>query len=264
MSTTKGRFVWYDLMTTDVDAAKAFYSEVIGYKTQAWDGPMPYSMWCVGDQPVGGVMALPEEVQKAGVPPHWLAYVAVDDVDASAKQAASLGGTILKGGTDIPTVGRFAVIADPQGAAIALFKSATHMKRDDGDPRPGDFTWHELNTTDHKAAWKFYHGLFGWKHTSSMDMGPGMGDYFMFDRSDAPEGKACGGLSDMAKVQGIPPHWLYYTTVDDIDGAIERIKQHGGKLLNGPMEVPGGDKVAQCQDPQGGAFAIHWRNPNPG
>jgi predicted enzyme related to lactoylglutathione lyase len=253
MTTTmkKGRFDWYDLMTTDTAAAKAFYTKTIGWKTTKWE-KSDYEMWSAGEEAIGGMMALPEEARKAGAPSHWLAYTETDDVDATAKKAEQLGGRVMHPPTDIPTVGRFAVLADPQGAAFAVFKPLEPMA--DAPPKAGFFRWHELNTTDHEAAWKFYAELFGWKHAGSMDMGPGMGTYRMFGLDSE---NSMGGMSDMAKVQKMPPHWLYYVTVDDLDAALASIQQNGGKVLNGPMEVPGGDKVAQCMDPQGALFAVH-------
>lgn len=251
---SRGQNVWFDLMTTDTEAAKAFYTEVIGWKTQQWadaNPQMPYTMFAVGDAPLGGVMALPEDARKMGAPPHWIAYTVVADVDASAKLAEKLGGKIYAPPTDIPGVGRFSVLADPQGATFAIFKPAGPM-----DPPPnatGQFSWAELNTTDYEAAWKFYGELFGWQHSSSMDMGP-MGTYFMF--KDA-EDKTKGGMSNAAKAMSLPAHWLHYVTVDNVDATIEKIKAKGGKVLNGPMPIPGDDVIAQCQDPQGGFFAIY-------
>jgi uncharacterized protein len=251
MAAKKGRFDWYDLMTGDADAARSFYAAAIGWKTTKWEHA-DYEMWTVDGQSIGGMMSLPEEAKKMGAPPHWLGYIETDDVDATVKRAEQLGGKVHRPGTDIPTVGRFAVLADPQGAAFAVFKPLEPM--DDPPLKAGYFSWHELNTTDYQSAWKFYSELFGWKNTSSMDMGPELGTYWMFGLDTA---NSLGGMSNVATQMKAPPHWLYYVTVDDLDAALERIKQHGGKVLNGPMEVPGGDKIAQCMDPQGGMFAIH-------
>jgi predicted enzyme related to lactoylglutathione lyase len=251
MTMQKGRFDWYDLMTSDVGAAKSFYSEVIGWKSTKWQQG-DYEMWTVGEQAIGGMMLLPDEARKMGAPPHWLAYIETDDVDATAKKTEKLGGRVYRSPTDIPTVGRFAVLADPQGAMFAAFKPLTPMA--DAPRKAGFVSWHELNTTDYEAAWKFYVELFGWKSTSSMDMGPELGAYWMFGLDPK---NSMGGMSNVAKQHKMPPHWLHYVTVDDIDATVARIKKSGGKILNGPMEVPGGDKIAQCMDPQGGAFAVH-------
>jgi predicted enzyme related to lactoylglutathione lyase len=250
MAMKKGRFDWYDLMTKDTSAAKSFYTEVIGWKTTKWANN-DYEMWSVGDHTLGGMMKLPAEAQKMGAPSHWLGYIETDDVDATAKQAEKLGGRIHHPPTDIPTVGRFAALADPQGASFAIFKPAQPMN--DSPRTSGYIGWHELNTTDYQAAWKFYSELFGWKPTSSMDMGPDLGMYFMFGL-DASQ--TMGGMSNVAKKMNMPAHWLFYITVDDMDAAVARTQKGGGKLLNGPMDVPGGDKIAQCMDPQGAAFAL--------
>jgi predicted enzyme related to lactoylglutathione lyase len=251
MMVKQGRFNWYDLMTSDVGAARSFYSEVIGWKSTKWNQG-DYEMWTAGEQPIGGIMPLPAEAKKMGAPPHWLAYIETDDVDATAKKAEKLGGRVYQPPTDIPTVGRYAVLADPQGAAFAVWKPLTPEA--DKPHKAGFFSWHELNTTDYQAAWKFYSELFGWKNTSSMDMGPEMGAYWMFGLDTE---KSIGGMSNVARQMKMPPHWLYYVTVDDIDATVARIQQKGGKILNGPMDIPGNDKIAQCMDPQGGLFAIY-------
>ena len=196
---SRGQNVWFDLMTTDMKAAEAFYTNVLGWKTQQWkdaNPEMPYTMWVSGEAPLGGVMALSPDAQKMGAPPHWIAYTVVDDADGTAQKVEKLGGRTYVPPTDIPGVGRFAVLADPQGATFAILKPS-------GDTQPppdavGQFSWAELNTTDYEAAWKFYSELFGWKHRSSMDMGP-MGTYFMFnDQSE----KTKGGMSNVAKSMG--------------------------------------------------------------
>jgi uncharacterized protein len=255
--TRTGQNVWFDLMTTDVEGAKAFYGETIGWKTKQWedaDPAMPYTMWTVGDTPVGGVMPLHAEAKQMGAPPHWIAYTTVQDVDAAVSKAQQLGGRVYAPAMDIPKVGRFAILGDPQGATFAVFKP-TEPSQAPPD-QVGHFSWAELNTTDYEAAWKFYSQLFDWKHKSSMDMGPGLGTYFMWN--DQAE-KTKGGMSNTAKQMGVPPHWLHYVTVDSCEQTIERIKRAGGKVLNGPMPVPGDDVIAQCQDPQGAFFAIYSR-----
>ena len=165
-------FVWFDLMTTDPEAAKAFYCEVAGWGLESWDADPDYAMWTVDGAPIGGVRKLPEEASAAGKPPSWLGYVTVADSDASAKQITELGGTVLMKMT-VPPVGSWAVFSDPQGAVIAAFTPAGDSS---ASPRtPGHFTWHELNTSDYEAAWSFYKDVFGWQITSDMDMGEEMG-----------------------------------------------------------------------------------------
>jgi predicted enzyme related to lactoylglutathione lyase len=254
MSSDLGRFCWYDLMTTDPKAATDFYTKVIGWGTEAWDGgPMPYTMWKANRGPIGGVTELPEAVKQAGAPPHWIAYVAVDDVAAKAKEAVQLGGKIEKDPTEIPNAGTFAVLSDPQGAVFCIYKSDSDAPSPEGPPQTGEFSWHELNTSDHEAAWSFYEKLFGWEKTTAMDMGGDMGTYQMYGR----RGQELGGMMNKPKEIPGPPFWLYYAKVDDVRQTVEKVKANGGRILHGPMEVPGGDWVAQCADPQGAAFAIH-------
>jgi len=118
-----GTFCWDELMTTDVGAAKTFYTELLGWSTEEMDmGEMgTYTMFKKGEQPVAGMMAMPPDCGE-GVPPCWMSYIAVDDVDASTARVEQLGGKVCVPPTDIPNVGRFSVITDPTGAMISLFK----------------------------------------------------------------------------------------------------------------------------------------------
>lgn len=251
MSTPYGRNVWFDLMTTDPQGARAFYGEVLGWTTTSWPGS-DYDMWSNAGVQLGGIMRLPDD---AGAPPHWIGYVATRNVDETAKRAQQLGGKVLVPGTDIPGAGRFAVLQDPQGAAFAVHQSGSEYEAPDGS-KVGNFAWCELNTTDWDAAWRFYAELFGWKATRSMDMGPELGTYFMFGTAaDA----SMGGMSNAAASMHAPPHWLYYVNVASCAETVRRIEQRGGKVLNGPMEIPGG-WIVQAQDPQGAMFAVTSQN----
>ncbi|MGH7551157.1 MAG: VOC family protein [Gemmatimonadota bacterium] len=250
-----GRFVWYELLTTDPQAAQSFYTDVIGWSTAPFEqSEIPYTMWMNGEAPVGGVMALPQEACDQGAAPHWMAYVAVDDVDAIAKKAEKLGASLLVEPQDIPNVGRFAVLQDPQGAAIAIIRGEQEMPPA-GEPQVGQFSWHELATTDHETALAFYSELFGWSESEAVDMGE-MGTYQMYNRGD----RMLGGMFNKSDDMPGPPAWLYYTSVGDIDKTVEKVRANGGQVMNGPMEVPGGDMIAQCMDPQGAVFAVHARN----
>lgn len=246
------RFVWFDLITPDADAAKRFYSDVIGWKVHKAPGADGYEMWVAGKDEIGGLMASSSETRGAGSTPSWMGYISTDDIEGSTKKAQKLEGRIVTPPRDIPDVGKFAVLADPQGAIFALFQPKGGGEGP--DPRaPGHFGWSELNTTDWKSAWKFYSGLFGWEKTGSMDMGPELGEYFMFGTD--PQ-RSMGGMSNAAKMMKAPAHWLHYANVKSVDEVVEVIPKKGGKVLNGPMEVPGGDRIAQCVDPQGAYFAI--------
>lgn len=198
-------------------------------------------------------MQLPEEAAQMGAPSHWLGDIGVPDVDAAVAKTQSLGATIYMPGMDIATVGRIAVLADPQGATIALYcpeSGTTDNSGDDGNPI-GKPNWHALYTTDPEAAWRFYTAMFGWTKTDSMDMGE-MGEYRMYGNG----GATLGGM--MVKPPMMPTSaWLYDVSVSDLETAIEAAKTGGAQVLMGPHDVPGGDRMVQLMDPQGAAFALH-------
>ena len=254
-STARGRFVWYELMTTDPAAAQEFYTDIAGWGTAPFDGgPVPYTMWMKGETPVGGVMEIPAEARDRGVPPHWLAYVAVDDVDATAARAKKLGAKIIMGPETIGDVGRIVILHDPQGAVIGAFKPAQEGSPDDSEPGVGDISWRELGTTDHEAAFEFYSDLFGWEKDQAMDMGEA-GVYQMYGRA----GRMLGGMYNKGADQPFPPNWLYYISIGDLDATVRKVKAKGGKIVVEPMEVPGGSRIAVGLDPQGAAFGLHQR-----
>lgn len=248
-----GRFVWHELMTTDPEAAIEFYTKVIGWRVTRFDQDPSYRMWTMGGPPMGGLMLLPEDARRMGAPPHWLPYLLVPDVGIVTRQAMALGARTYVEPRDIPSVGRFAVLADPQGAVFAVYTPAGEERGSDETPL-GDFSWHELATTDYQAAWRFYQSLFEWVHTESMDMGPA-GVYWMFARSGTR--RTIGGMYTKSPEMAAPPHWLCYVRVASADKAAQMVARLGGKVLNGPMDVPGGDRIAQCMDPQGAVFAVH-------
>jgi predicted enzyme related to lactoylglutathione lyase len=245
----RGRFVWFDLMTTDPDKAVAFYPRITGWGTTPWQGPIPYTMWTNKSVPVGGVMKLPPGV---AAPPHWLAYISTPDVDATVVQATGLGARVVAPASDIPTVGRYAVLADPQGAVFGLFTPAGEAPGHDGAPKRGEFSWHELATHDVPAALRFYEILFGWQKGTAMDMGEA-GTYQEFGRN----GQDLGGMYKKPAEMPGPPAWLHYILVDDLQRAVETTKDRGGQVVSGPTEVPGGDTIAVGVDPQGAVFAMH-------
>jgi predicted enzyme related to lactoylglutathione lyase len=242
----RGRFIWHELLTTDTAAAAAFYPKVVPWRTQPSSMP-GYTIWMAGQTQVGGLMALPAEA--TGTPPHWLIYIGTPSVDATAEHAQRLGARILKSASDIPNVGRFAVLSDPQGATFALYTPGAAAGNPQ-TPAAGGFSWHELATTDVAGALRFYGELFGWTKGPGHDMGA-MGVYQIFERFGATVGGMCN-------VQGpaTPPSWLSYVQVADSGRAVAAAKAAGGRLLHGPVEVPGGSWIALFMDPQGGAFAV--------
>jgi predicted enzyme related to lactoylglutathione lyase len=248
----KGQFCWYEHLTKDEPGAIGFYSAVVGWKTQPFqEGGGGYTMWVGSQGPLGGVMKLPEEAEKMGAPPHWEAHVKVDDVDATTALAKQLGGKVYKAPSDIPKVGRFAVLADPQGAPFCVFKPIEAMTAHDVS-KEGEFCWNELMTSDSEAAFRFYSQIFGWKVLERMEMGPA-GTYLVFGVGDT----RFGGMMTAPKGSTMPPMWIFYTETNDLDAAIGRAKSKGAKVINGPMDVPGGGRIAQLQDPQGAVFAMH-------
>ncbi len=255
-----GDFCWFDLMTEDTAAAQSFYTAVVGWKTTAWQGgDHPYTMWLSGDGPesaIGGLMKLPDEAKAMGAPVHWLGYVQVDDMGASCKKLVELGGTVLKPSTDIPNMGCFSIVADPWHGVFALYQSSQAGGTDPITAFPlRHMSWHALMTPAVDNGWAFYEAMFGWKKTDAMEMGPA-GTYQMYStpRTEAA-GFSAGGM--MAASGEHPPAWLYYVKVPDLAAALATVTAQGGKVVNGPMEVPGGDKVAHCMDPQGAMFALH-------
>jgi len=252
MSQPSGKFVWYELMTSDVAAATRFYQSVVGW--EAKDAGMPgsdYTILSAGGVGVGGLMALPAQACAMGVPPCWSGYIGVDDVDAYVTRVTAAGGKLLREPADIPGVGRFAVVADPYGAGFLLFKgSSAEGPASAAAGTPGHIGWHELHAGDGAGAFAFYSGLFSWTKGDAMDMGP-QGVYQLF----ATGGEPVGGM--MTKMPGVPqPFWLYYINVAALDAAVARVTAGGGKVVMGPMEVPGGSWIVNCTDPQGAFFAL--------
>jgi predicted enzyme related to lactoylglutathione lyase len=245
---SRGAFVWFDLMTSDPTRAIAFYPRITGWGTAAWQGPAPYTMWTNKNVPIGGVMHVPA----GGQPPHWIGYISTPDVDATIAQANALGATVVAPAADIPSVGRYAVLVDPQGAVFALFTSATDAPDREGPANRGEFSWHELATHDVPAALRFYEALFGWEAGEANDMGP-IGVYQIYRR----KGHDLGGIYKKPADMPGPPAWLHYILVDDVQRAAETTKDRGGRVVTEPMEVPGGDRIAIALDPLGAAFALH-------
>jgi predicted enzyme related to lactoylglutathione lyase len=242
MSGYVGKFVWYELMTTDVAAAVAFYGSVLGWTPK----PMGhYTMFSAGETPVSGTMVFP------GAQNRWIGYVGVDDVDAFVLRVKAAGGSVHRAADEVPGVGRFAVVADPQNADFVLFTPAGGNGRSPaGAMLPGHVGWRELHADDAAAAFGFYADLFGWTRGAAHDMGP-MGMYQVF----ATGGADAGGM--MARTApAAQPTWLYYFNVESIAAGVARVREAGGKVLAGPTEVPGGAWVAQCLDPRGAWFAL--------
>ncbi len=258
MSDSHGQFCWCELMTTDEAAAAAFYRDVIGW-TASDAGPAHpgYTIMSAGGTGVAGIAPQPQRLRDAGLPPFWMGYIAADDVDSVAGKAAEAGGSVRRSG-NIEGVGRFAVLADPQGAVFTVLQPLPPEQ--DPPPRPqagatpGHVGWHELHAGEREAAFAFYADLFGWSKTEAIDLGP-MGIYQTFATGGVSGSNMVGGM--MTRTDAVPaPVWLHYFNVDDIDAAASRARQSGGEVLMGPHEVPGGSWIAQCKDPQGAFFSV--------
>jgi uncharacterized protein len=244
-----GQFIWYELTTPDPDAAQKFYPRFTGWGTQKFDSD--YSMWTTGGAPFAGIFRLGPEMRAQGVPPNWMPYVETNDVGKTAELAGSLGGKVVTGPTDIPGTGRFAVLQDPQGAVFGIYKPNGQSQAWDGTPVVGRFSWHELMTTDWKAAWEFYQKLFGWERQGEMDMGGG-NLYAMWGK-----GRMFGGMFDRPpEMSSMQPFWLVYIHVKDVGKAMDIATKAGAFVQRPRLEIPGGT-IAILGDPQGAGFALH-------
>ncbi len=245
-------FIWYELLTSSPDAAAKFYGAVLGWTAKdSGQSGMDYRLFEMNGVAIGGLMALPPGAANSGMPPSWLGYVSVADVDQSVARIVAAGGSLQMPAMDVPGVGRMAMVADPQGAGfyvIAPIGSGSSTSFAPG--KAGHGGWHELHTTDWQSALAFYGAQFGWSKVHAMDMGP-MGTYLQFNFGGGP---MVGGMfNDPAAAR---PHWLFVFNVDDIDAATARVAAGGGEKLMGPHQVPTGDWVIYARDPQGAKFSL--------
>ena len=253
-----GHLIWYELMTPDAEASKAFYDEVVGWQigepVAEFQG---YRMIGRSDGGFnGGVLPLTDEMQQHGARPTWLGYVGVDDTDAAVASIEQAGGKTLMPATDISNVGRIAMVADPQGAPFYVMKPIPPEGRENEQSdvfsvdQPQHIRWNELATIDPEGAIAFYRQQFGWSQEGDMDMGE-MGKYrFIQNR-----GTTIGAV--MRKPPQLPVSlWTFYIGVDDIDRATEAVTSGGGRVLHGPMEIPGGEFSLNAIDPQGASFGL--------
>ena len=259
MTDLNGKFFWYELMTSDPDAAIAFYGDVVGWTAQPFGGgedDHDYNVISGSEGALGGIMAIPAEAKDCGMSPWWGGYIGSADVDADAKRLTDAGGSVKRAPEDITGVGRFAVMSDPGGAVFMLLKGSSPEGMEAASPMAkGHVGWHELYSGNFDADLAFYTSQFGWGKGEAMDMGE-MGSYQLFSQSGATDfNSMSGGI--MAIPKEMPqPLWLFYFVVGDIDEAVDRVKKGGGNVVNGPMEVPGGAWIIQAFDPQGAMFAL--------
>ena len=250
MANAEGTPIWYELLTTDAEGGQRFYADVVGWSIapSGMEGTGDYRVLTAPDgQGVGGLMTLPDG---APMKPGWLCYISVRDVDSMAEKIKSLGGSVHRGPEDIPGVGRFAMVADPQGLMFYIMRGDSPQ-----DPQafhvtaPGHCGWNELVTSDHEAALAFYGEVFGWRNQETMPMGE-MGEYCFIDHI----GQRIGAT--MTAGAGWTTRSTYYFNVPSIDAAVPKITSNGGTVTMGPHEVPGGMHIVMGIDPQGAAFAL--------
>jgi predicted enzyme related to lactoylglutathione lyase len=242
-----GMFIWYEYLAADVDAAADFYGRVMGWQAVPV-APVPdaYRRFEIGGQGVGGLAR-----QVPGPGPCWLAFIGVEDVDATVERVRAEGGGVHVPPTDIPGIGRFAMVNDPQGAVFHVMRGASAEPSQAFSPgRVGHASHNELHTRESAKAFAFYRAVFGWNAHEAMDMGP-LGTYQLFGTS---AGEPLGGMMDSPNFPR--PCWLTYFNVDEIGAAEARVRSAGGQVLHGPEEVPGGDWILQCLDSQGAMFAL--------
>jgi len=248
-----GRFAWYELMTTDVAAARAFYSNVVGWEARdASTTELAYTLFSATNAPISGLMALPEEARRMGATPRWMGYVGVDKADATTDRIKRLGGAVHVPPTD-SNIGRISVVADPQTAILALVEGLKTGSSQAAElDQPGHVGWHELLAADWAEAFGFYAELFGWQKVDT-ESGP-VDAYQLFSAG----GQTIGGMFTKRPVEPIP-YWLFYFNVGDIDAATERVRRGGGQVFEGPFVVPEGSWIARCIDPQGAIFALQGK-----
>ncbi len=225
------RFCRYELRTTDVAAARAFYAAVLGEDTR-------------------DIVPLPEAAAARGAPAHWLGHLGVDDIEAAASAFTERGATRL--GPTRPTAdgGEIAILRDPGGAVVAVATPPS-------SPARSDIVWHQLHTTDLSRATAIYCELFGWRLTECLDHGPhGVHQSFAYNTG----GASVGSMAETALLPGIHPHWLFHFRVAALEPVMAAVRAAGGVVI-GPIVLPGGDRIAACDDPQGAAFAVRECQP---
>ncbi len=255
MTSSHGRFIWYELMTTDADAAAAFYGAVVGWRaTDSGQAPKDYRLLSIAGENVGGMLQLSPEMRAGGASPGWLGYVCVDDVDAAVASITKARGRPIMPAMEVPGVGRMAMVADPQGVPIYVMTptppAGGGVSHSFSPDRIGHCAWNELATSNQAGALDFYTGQFGWTKGDAMPMGE-MGDYQFIHHGDEMIGAVMN-----TRAGGPPPNWKYCFRIDDIDVAVKTVSKAGGEVTSGPQEVPGGGHVISATDPQGAVFML--------
>lgn len=246
-------FAWYELITTDVAGASAFYRDVVGWGAQEATSKLSYPLFTTGNAPAAGLIELPEEARRMGARPRWMAYVGVTDVHATVERIKRFGGTVYVPPTDT-NIGLISVVADSDAATFGLVDDRLRVapQRPTDSSKIGRVGWHELLAANLEREVAFYCELFGWQKSDTDDHL--MEAYLRFSAG----GQAIGGAFKKSAEEPVP-FWLLYFNVDDLDAAVQRVRAGGGKAFCNEEALPGGLSVAQCADPQGAAFALQGK-----
>lgn len=246
-----GTFSWVELMTTDEAGAKAFYAAVFGWQMD--ESPTPdgghYVMLQVDGKDAGGLYTMNAQQVARHVPPSWLSYLTVSDLEATVERVRSAGGEAVVEPMDVRDLGRMAVVQDPVGAVFALWAPGKHHGAAHLNGAPGSATWQEHWSRDHDRAERFYAEVFGWRADRRVIAGT---DYTVFMEGD----RGVAGMTSLPPEVDAPAYWLVYFAVDDLDAALRRSDDAGGRVIVMPEEAPGVGRFAMLQDPQGAPFGV--------
>lgn len=262
MQNQHGDFIWYDLMTGDPAAAATFYGGLLGWTFAIPEGGGDfYKVFSAKDTEIGGLMGITDEMKGNGARPLWASYIAVDDADATAKTIVEAGGTLILEPWDIPNIARVAFAAAPDGAMFYIMQMTASGGPSESfsahEPKNGHCAWNELTTRDQAEAKAFYTKVFGWSHADTMDMGP-MGAYEIYKSSPDSDFISAGM---MKQPEGMPVSmWAHYFRVPNIDAAVAYINANGGKIVAGPIPIPGDEFSVNGMDPQGAFFSLVGKN----
>lgn len=220
------RFCRLELRTTDVAAARAFYTALLG------DTGMD-------------IVPLPAEAAARGARAHWLGHLGVEDVERSARAFVEFGATRLGPTRPSANGSQVALLRDPGSAVVALTNLTS------APPLP-EVVWYQLNSSDLAQALTSYSQLFGWQFRERLDLGA-LGAFHAFTWN--PGGASVGSMADISGRPGVHPHWLFQFRIPALEPALAKVRAAGGLVLD-PLVLPSGERLAVCDDPQGAAFAL--------
>jgi len=253
-SYTAGTPSWVELSgTPDIEASQSFYRELFGWEMPELPNSAElggYRRAKKGGKDVAGVSPRMQDDQ----PAVWGTYVSVEDAKATMAKVAEAGGKVIAQPMDVAGLGTMAVFTDPTGAVCGIWQPGTFAGAELVN-ESSTFGWNELGTRDTAKAKEFYGAVFGWG-ADQQDMGE-MGTYTAWKVGE----EMVGGMFDITGVvpDEVPAHWLIYFMVEDLDASLEKVKEGGGDLRNGPIEIPIG-RFAVVADQFGAVFAVMQRN----